>query len=188
MKTEGTCEKRHPTCLHDNRTKEGRLLTRPDGARDCDKSKEGKIEWPQDKATRTSREATSNRVVLNVKDTHTSTIIPVWVSATSEPDREVFVYALLDTQSDTTFLLEETAKALHMNNEPVQLKLSTRASRNTVVSCRKLTGLQVRGFYSDRIIALPLTYTREFIPANRDHIPTPETAKAWPHFEHIADK
>ena len=62
------------------------------------------------------------------------------------------------------------------------------ASRNTVVSCTKLTGLQVRGMYSDKIIPLPVTYTREFIPANRDHIPTPETAKAWPHLEHIADE
>lgn len=62
------------------------------------------------------------------------------------------------------------------------------ASRNTVVSCQKLTGLQVRGFYSDKIIPLPVTYSREFIPANRDHIPTPETAKAWPHLEHIADE
>lgn len=33
-----------------------------------------------------------------------------------------------------------------------------------------------------------MTYSREFIPANRDHIPTPETAKAWPHLEHIADE
>ena len=41
------------------------------------------------------------------------TIIPVWVSATSEPDREIPVYALLDTQGDTTFLLDDTAKALH---------------------------------------------------------------------------
>lgn len=33
-----------------------------------------------------------------------------------------------------------------------------------------------------------MTYSREFIPANRDHIPTPETAKSWPHLEHIADE
>ncbi|KAJ8404442.1 hypothetical protein AAFF_G00337090 [Aldrovandia affinis] len=182
------CEKGHPTCLHDNRTKEERMSTRPDGARDSDKSKERKMERPQNNPARTSSEATSHRVIQNVKDTHTSTIIPVWVSATSEPDREVLVYALLDTQSDTTFILEETAKPLHTKNEPVQLKLSTMASRNIVVSCRKLTGLQVRGFYSDKIIPLPVTYSREFIPANRDHIPTPETAKAWPHLEHIADE
>jgi hypothetical protein len=96
------------------------------------------------------------------------------------------VYALLDTQSDTTFLLEETAKALHTKNEPVQLKLATMASRNTIVPCRRVTGLQVRGFYSDKVIPLPVTYTRDIIPANREHIPTPETAKVWPHLEHIA--
>ncbi|KAJ8361824.1 hypothetical protein AAFF_G00418650 [Aldrovandia affinis] len=33
-----------------------------------------------------------------------------------------------------------------------------------------------------------VTYSREFIPANRDHIPTPETAKAWPHLEHLANE
>ncbi|KAL7848040.1 hypothetical protein AOLI_G00227580 [Acnodon oligacanthus] len=43
-----TCEKRHPTCLHDNRTKEERMHARTDGARDHDKSKEGKPNQLQD--------------------------------------------------------------------------------------------------------------------------------------------
>ena len=187
-----TCERRHPTCLHDDRTKEERMSTRSDRARYSDKDKEEykerKNEQSQDQSERPSREATALRVIQNVGDTHTSTIIPVWVSSTSVPSREVLVYALLDTQSDTTFILDETAKALNARSEPVQLNLSTLASRNTIVSCRKLAGLQVRGFYSDKIITLPVTYSREFIPANRDHIPTPDTAKAWPHLEHIADE
>ncbi|CAI5654355.1 unnamed protein product [Oreochromis niloticus] len=62
------------------------------------------------------------------------------------------------------------------------------SSRNTVVSCRKLSGLQVRGFYSNKTISLPVTYSRDFIPANRDHIPSPTTAKAWPHLECIASE
>jgi len=161
------------------------MSTRPCGAGDSGRSRERKMDWPQDKATRSSREVTCNRVIQNVKDTCTSTVIPVWLSVTSEPDREVLVYALLDTQSDMTFILEETATTLHTKKEPVQLKLSTMASRNTVVSFQKL---QVRGFYSDKIIPLPETYSREFIPANRENIPTPETAKAWPHLEHIADE
>ncbi|XP_051813072.1 uncharacterized protein LOC110968427 isoform X1 [Acanthochromis polyacanthus] len=181
------CEKRHPTCLHDNCTKEKRTSARTDRVRNSHKPGERNVDSPQDRTVRTAYEATSNRVIQHVKDTHTSSIIPVWVSAASEPNREVLVYALLDTRSDTTFILEETAKALHTRNEPVHLKLSTMSSRNAVVSCKKLTGLQVRGFYSDRIIPLSVTYSREFIPANRDHIPTPETAKVWPHLEHIAD-
>ncbi|XP_061136382.1 uncharacterized protein LOC133155240 [Syngnathus typhle] len=175
-----TCEKGHPTCLHDDRTKEERMSTKPYGSR--------YNEQPQEEAETPSNDATTNRVVQNTANTHTSTIIPVWLSSVSKPNREVLVYALLDTQSDTTFVLEEAVKALNTKSASVQLKLSTLASRNIVVSCQKLTGLQVRGFYSDKLIPLPVTYSREFIPANRDHIPTPETAKAWPHLEHIADE
>lgn len=179
------CEKKHPTCLHDNRTKERKTLTTVKEASSHNKLKEGNFEQQRDKATGPSLEATTNRVIQNIKDTHTSTIIPVWVSTTSEPDSEVLVYALLDTQSDTTFLLEETSKALHTKNDQVQLRLSTMASQNTIAPCQRVTGLQVRRFYSDKVIPLPVTYTRDFIPANRDHIPTPDTAKVQPHLEHI---
>ncbi|KAJ8375840.1 hypothetical protein SKAU_G00064200 [Synaphobranchus kaupii] len=83
-KTCNTCGKGHPTCLHDNRTKEERMSARTDGARDSNKSRERKMDCPQDNSARTSSEATSHRVIQNVKDTHNSTIIPVWVSATNE--------------------------------------------------------------------------------------------------------
>lgn len=71
-------------------------------------------------------------------------------------------------------------------NEPVQLKLSIMPSRNITVPCQTITGLQLRRFYSHKVIPLPATYTRYFTPANREHIPTPETAKVWPQLEHIA--
>lgn len=70
----------------------------------------------------------------------------------------------------------------------MQLKHSTMASKKTVVPCFKLTGLQIRGFYSQSRIPLPTTYSREFVPASEDNFPTPETARVWPHLEHIADK
>lgn len=46
-------------------------------------------------------DATSSRVVQDKISTHNSSIVPVYVS-TTEPDKEVLVYALLDTESDTT--------------------------------------------------------------------------------------
>ena len=64
-----TCEKMQSTRLHDNHIKEERPDRKEDGT------------------ARTSSEATSKRVIQNVKDSHTSTIIPVWLSMTSEPDR-----------------------------------------------------------------------------------------------------
>ena len=115
----------------------------------------------------------------------TAAIIPVWLSATTQPAREILVYALLDSQSDTTFASSEVVEALEVTKEQVNLKLSTMSSKTTVVSSQKVNNLQVRGFFSGKKIALPPVYTREFIPANRTHIPTDETAKSWSHLEHL---
>ncbi|XP_029688293.1 uncharacterized protein isoform X2 [Takifugu rubripes] len=60
-------------------------------------------------------------------------------------------------------------------------------SKKTVVICKRLKDLQIRELFSSKKITVPTTYTREFIPANRSHIPTPETAKAWPHLMHLAE-
>ena len=183
-----TCKRKHPTCLHEDRVKERKEGQSKDSnergkwkqpLKEVDKSKESK-EVPT--------EATSNKVTQGVMSTHTSTIIPVWLSTVSEPDSEVLIYALLDTQSDTTFMLQEVADVLNTEKKPVQLKLSTMSSRSTIIPCQRLTGLQVRGFYSPKKISLPVTYSRDFIPANKAHIPTPKTARAWSHLEHIAEK
>lgn len=115
----------------------------------------------------------------------TSSILPVFVSAAANPEEEILVYALLDTQNDTTFILKDIAD--HVKQEPVRLKISTISSRIKVVSSYKLHGLQVRGLMSEERIKLPVNYTREYIPANRSDIPTCKTAKIWPHLEHLAD-
>lgn len=165
-----TCNKRHPTGLDDNRTKEER--TKKNQIKNSDWTRQRNSGTSVDDIIHAS-DATSNRITQNIDDTHTFSIVPVWVSSESEPEREVLVYALLDTQSNVTFILEETACTLHAKGKLVQLRLSTMSSRNMVVSCCKLSGLQLRGFYSNKTISLPATYGRDFIPANRDHISTP---------------
>ncbi|KAK7891878.1 hypothetical protein WMY93_023841 [Mugilogobius chulae] len=62
------------------------------------------------------------------------------------------------------------------------------SAKLTVIPCEKLLNLQVRGYQSKQRIALPPVFTREFIPANKSHIPTSETASKWPHLEKLADK
>lgn len=188
-----TCKKKHPTCLHEGRAKEdGKKEHRDDARKESgkhSKEKERSKERTESKQTdETSSEAISHRVVQDMNNTHTSSVMPVWLSTTSNPESEVLLYALLDNQSDTTFVLQEKADALETQKEPVQLKLSTLSSRSTVIPSQKLTGLQVRGFHSSKKISLPVTYTREFIPANLSHIPTPKTARAWPHLEHLAEE
>lgn len=59
----------------------------------------------------------------------TAAIIPVWLSSTTQPTKEVLVYALLDSQSDTTFVLNEIAESLDTTKESVKLELSTMTSK-----------------------------------------------------------
>lgn len=113
--------------------------------------------------------------------TQTSVIVPVYVSGPSDSHKEVLVYALLDSQSDSSFILEKAADVLDVNKEPVTLKLSTMSFKGTTVPCKRLKYLHIRGIFSPKMIIVLKVYTREFISANRTHIPTKETAKTWPH-------
>ena len=185
------CKGKHPTCLHEDRTKaDGKYQV--DRQRESGKhlkEKEGPKEWTESKeSSEISNMATSNQVTQNRNSTYASTIVSVWLSTTKNPETEVLVYALLDSQSDSTFILQEKTETLDTQREPVQLKLSTLSSKQTVIPSHKLNGLQVRGFYSSKIIPLPVTYSRDFIPASLSHIPTSKTARAWPHLEHLAEE
>ena len=40
----------------------------------------------------------------------------------------------------------------------------------------------------DSTIALPPTYTRDIMPTNREHIPTPSVAQRWPHLHSVTNK
>lgn len=179
------CQKRHPTCLHEERTKEKQKPPQAKQNRNHETSSEVHEEVQLAQDYEMTRTATSNTVMLHGAKMQTAAIVPVWLSCTTQPAQEVLVYALLDSQSDTTFVLSEAAETLQTNGEQVKLKLSTMTSRTTVVSSLRVSNLQVRGFYSNKRISLPPVYTRDFIPANRTHIPTNETAEAWPHLVHL---
>ena len=49
-----------------------------------------------------------------------------------------------------------------------------------------MTGLTISAFDSDIALSLLIGYTRNIMPVNRDHIPTPEMALQWPQLENIA--
>ena len=58
---------------------------------------------------------------LDSKDPKCSMAVPVYVSSLHDPDKEVLVYAVLDTQSDTTFISEETSQKLKIKARPARL-------------------------------------------------------------------
>ncbi|KAL6476648.1 hypothetical protein MHYP_G00151470 [Metynnis hypsauchen] len=116
-------------------------------------------------------------------------IVPVWVSSKNSPSSEkLYVYALLDTQSDTTFIDQEVSDGLQADTHPVRLKLTTMIGKDTVLRSTRVSGLRVRGYSSAVHIDLPPVYRKNCIPVNRTHIPTSDTAKQWKHLTVIVNE
>ena len=116
-----------------------------------------------------------------------SMILHVYLSHRDSPEKEILIYALLDTQSDTTFILQDSCSTLGLTGIDVKLSLSIMYAENWVVDSQKINGLMVHGFDNSMRISLPDAYTRNIMPANRLHIPTPDMARSWSHLEPIAD-
>ena len=162
----GICKKRHPTPLHENRSS-------------ADKS--------SSQVMQVEESTSSLSCYVNKGDGgSTSMIVPVWISSTTTTEPEILVYALLDTQSSNTFVEKEVCERIGAVLEPVKLKLSTMMGKDSIVKSERVSGLRVRGFNSQSFINLPPAYTRDFIPLERSHIPTLDTAKRWKHLDSIA--
>ncbi|XP_055958550.1 uncharacterized protein LOC130013685 [Patella vulgata] len=154
------CHKRHPTSLH------GDVPERNDPVARSSVAHSIKVDWYD----------VGNKSAM---------IVPVWISF---EDRERLVYALLDTQSDNTFVLDTLLDSLGVDGQQIQLSLSTMTAENQIINSRKVPGLCVRGYDSNIIINLPPVYSRRIMPANRSHIPNSDMARRWPHLHCIADQ
>ncbi|XP_058481739.1 uncharacterized protein LOC131457006 [Solea solea] len=166
-----SCKGRHPTLLHDDGYTKTKTIPVPN-------------QISGDEAATTL----SLSVETEEPSANTSMIVPVWVSSISNPGMERLVYALLDTQSDTVFIEQEVNNSLQTETHPVRLKLTTMIGKDALIHSQRVSGLRVRGYYSNILIDLPPTYTKDCIPVNRTHIPTCETARHWNHLTTIADE
>jgi len=177
------CKGKHPTSLHEEKrqTNEAAAVEKA-----VYKEKRSDPKASSEDLNPEIKSARCDGVSSDSKEEMSSMVVPVWISSTEHPEQERLVYALLDTQSDTTFVLQQTAELLETHREPVQLRLTTMTSKDGVVQCCRFKNLVVRGFKSDIRIKLPVTYSREYIPADESHIPTPETARKWPHLSEVA--
>nr|XP_043899053.1 uncharacterized protein LOC122780247 [Solea senegalensis] len=115
-------------------------------------------------------------------------IVPVWLSSTAKNSREILVYALLDTQSSNTFIDQDVCQKIQAHTEPVKLKLSTMTDKSSIVNCHRAVGLKVRGYCSQECIELPPAYTQDYIPLEKNSIPTRDTASRWVHLLSVAEE
>ena len=179
-KTCKLCQRRHPTCLHGDYN----VLMKKQPHEEHNESGQSAKSQSDEKI-----KSTEESLSLHASQTQSTSgmIVPVYLSSKNVPGEEVLTYALLDTQSDTTFVLSNIGDRVQPTKHRATLKLSTLTS-TSYANCFKYNDLQVRGFNSDVQIPLPTTYSRESIPAHRSHIPTSETALQWPHLMHIHDQ
>lgn len=174
-----TCKGNHPTCLHDGNyvKREKHTPLRKAYQRNGEETEPAAAAMSHSCATSGEGQCTN-----------TSMIVPVWVSSRNNAGTEKLVYALLDTQSDTTFIDQEVSNTLQADACPVKLKLTTMIGRDTIIKSERVSGLRVRGYSSSIHIDLPPAYSKDCIPVNRTHIPTCETARKWNHLSTVVDE
>ncbi|XP_050404672.1 uncharacterized protein LOC126820632 [Patella vulgata] len=161
------CSKGHPTSLHGDSGKP----------------------VPYSEAENTKpKSVLSHNTSIKESVSKSSTTVLVWLSHRDNPEIEILTYAMLDTQSDSTWVTNSSYNKLNIDSHDVVLSLSTMFAKDQVINSRKVSGLMVRGYDNLLKIPLPSVYTRESIPVNRSHIPTPEMARQWPHLVKISDE
>lgn len=163
------CKRQHPTPLH------GDFRKRKENTRD----KGDPNQMPNSAACFMNGQSRSQA---------NSMIVPVWLSHASNPRTERLVYALLDDQSDTTFVADNVLNHLDVSGPETNLLLSTMHATDELIKSRKVGGLIVQDFKRQITLHLPKAFSREIIPAKRSHIPRPESALQWPHLEKIAEQ
>ena len=100
------CEKSHPTLLHD-----------PSNV--------------QPKEESPSEQVISNAVASCQSNFEKSSmVVPVWLTHSTAPHRSRLVYALLDSQSDSSFILDQTLDSFAVSSMEVNLTVSTMIGSN----------------------------------------------------------
>ena len=122
------------------------------------------------------------------KSLSTSMIIPVTVCSASDPNRTVQVYAMLDTQSDASFLLSDVASQLGIEGVPTQLQLSTVGKKDQLMESCEVSDLLVTGWRSREAVSLRRAFTCAELPGDRGQIPTSAAVRKFEYLGKVADE
>ena len=114
-----------------------------------------------------------------------SMIVPVWVYHSDDPENKNLTYALLDDQSDTTFVTQKTLNSLNVSGPETTLSLSTMHADRQAIESTKIKGLVIGDYNYNVSIPLPVSFSCAVIPAKRTQIPCPEMVTQWPHLTPI---
>ncbi|XP_070186269.1 uncharacterized protein [Littorina saxatilis] len=182
------CKKAHPTCLHDDNFKYQNSMSENKGASEHKNNYRTSAADVQEPLSSSTPTVSALKASEENSIGFTSMIVPVLVSSDSNPNVEVLTYALLDTMSNATFVVQSVAEEVKAKSQPTTLRVSTLTEDNAVVSGRKYSGLRVRSPSSREFVRLPSAISRPYLTVDPTHIPTSETVKAYPHLQHLSPK
>ena len=210
-----TCDRMHPTILHDDNYRPGAYTTRStmqsasyattntshsqpvqqgfinDISRHLQQQRPNNApstnstsRQPQQAQAATSHTMNASQVFLSQ---HVSSmIVPVYLKH-SQSNSTRLVYALLDSQSDTSFILDNTLASFNVPSEETVLNLST-MNGSASVHCRKVNGFEVKGYRCKNSIRLPTLFSRPDIPSNYSHIPSASFCNRFEHLKTVSER
>ncbi|CAB3989972.1 Hypothetical predicted protein [Paramuricea clavata] len=108
-------------------------------------------------------------------------IVPVKLIAN---EREVTTYAMLDSCSTGTFILEDVRRELQIEGTDTNVLVNT-MNGSQVHQPKVVTGLTVTDIDGNNRGTLPRTFSQDTIPASKDEIPTEELVAKWKHLSKI---
>ncbi|KAL9970518.1 hypothetical protein ACROYT_G022905 [Oculina patagonica] len=139
-------------------------------------------------ASSRQHQAASCKNKLQGKGSDHAMIVPVWVRHISKPNQEVLHYAVLDDQSNVSFVSQSLCEKLNLQGSPTDLLLTTVQERNVHTPSSRICGLEVLDLKREHSVKLPMLFTRDAIPASRSQILKASVAQEWEHLRPIADK
>ena len=164
------CKKEHHTCLHRSDDEGSTTMQEPN----------------QGEAAAHCTGVCSIEGQSNGQDQ--SLIVPVWISYGENPYKEILTYALLDSQSNATFITESLCRELDAVGVESNLLLSTMHQENKPVDCQRISGLKMADRKREVFIDIPKAFSRDKIPCKSSQIPKPEVASQWEHLKGIAEE
>ncbi|CAB4009732.1 Hypothetical predicted protein [Paramuricea clavata] len=169
-----TCPGKHPTSLHDPDFASKTKKKRSEDDRNQNSS-DGKFN-----SARTTYKESSSAQDINCTVT-AMPFVPVKLIAN---EREVTTYAMLDSCSTGTFILEDVRRELQIEGTDTNVLVNTMYG-SQVHQTKVVTGLTVTHIDGNNRVNLPRTFSRDTIPASKDEIPTEELVAKWKHFSKI---
>ena len=187
------CAGAHLTCLHRSRDKTGTASQPQSSVAGQVTSQLSSQATPFTPSTLKPDEGTSSCTQVCAQpdqggDSDHSMIIPVLVRSEDDLSAEFLEYAILDEQSNTSFVSRDLCERMNVKGPETQLLLSTMQEQNVCIASERISGLEVLDIDREHKVKLPVCFTCTSVPAKKSQIPKADVIRQWPHLATLAGK